>query len=492
MVLEEEIQLGQKYLRNLNKVMMFRNASLTLLMALLALAGVKGQCETWEGSPQKDEAENAHSIYRAALKTNDFKIAYDNWNIAYKIAPAADGRRDFHYTDGIILYKQMFKDATDADEKKAHTAKILELYDQAIECYKNEVIKLSCAGQADCYSNRISFLQGRKGYDMYYELRQPYVKNMAVLEEAMASGGNNVEYTVLTPLGYIAVDQFIAEKIDAAKAREIHKLLNDVAAHNIENNEKYGAYYQQAIDAVNGKYAQIEKAIFDCDYFLEKLTPDYKADPDNIDTVKDIYNQLKRRGCSDDLPIMQEMKEKYEVWAAKVNAEKQAEFEANNPAIMARKMYEAEQFQEALDKYDEAIGAEEDMDKKAGYHFSKASILFRKMKKYNAARAEARKAAEARPNWGRPFMLIGDMYGSTARSCGDSWNQRLAIIAAIEKYSYAKSIDPEVAEDASSRIGKYAASLPTQEDGFMRKVKKGDRVAVGGCWIGEKVSVRFK
>ncbi|WP_235296554.1 hypothetical protein [Portibacter marinus] len=461
-------------------------------MIVLAFAGIYAQCETWIGMPQKDAAENAHSIYRAAMKTDDFKIAFDNWKIAYEIAPAADGNRDFHYTDGIKLYKQLYTDETDEAQKKEYANKILELYDQAIECYRNEAIKLSCAGQEDCYPNQIAYLLGRKGYDMYYELRQPYVANMAVLEEAIEVGGNNVEYTVITPLGYIAVDQYIAEKIDAEKARQIHKLLNDIAEYNVVNSETYGPYYQQAIDAVNAKYAQIERSIFDCNYFLEKLTPEYEDNKNDIEMVKDIYNQLKRRGCEDDLPIMQEMKVKYEEWAAKVNAEKQAEFEANNPGIMARKLYEEEKFQEALDKYDEAIATEEDVEKKAGYHFSKASILFRKMKKYGEARAEARTAAQLRSDWGRPYMLIGDMYGSTARSCGDSWDQRLAIIAAIEKYAYARSIDPEVAEDASSRISKYNSSLPSQEDGFMRKVKAGDKVSVSGCWIGESVTVRFR
>jgi hypothetical protein len=425
------------------------------------------------------------------MKTDDFKIAFENWKIAYGIAPAADGNRDFHYTDGIKLYKQLYKNETDEAQKKEYAAEILKLYDQAIECYKAKAITLKCDASEDCYSNRISYLQGRKGYDMYYELRQPYTTNIEVLEAAIETGGNNVEYTVLTPLGYMIVDQYIAEKVDAEKARAVHKLLNDIAEYNVVNNEKYGAYYQQAIDAVNGKYAQIERSIFDCDYFLEKLTPEYEDDPDNIENVRDLYNELKRRGCGDEVPLMAEMKEKYEVWAAEENARKQAEFEANNPSIMAKKLYDEGLFQEALDKYDEAIATEEDMEKKAGYHFSKASILYRKLKKYNEARSEARKAADLREGWGRPYMLIGDMYGSTARSCGDSWNQRLAIIAAIEKYGYAKSIDPEVAEDATSRMSKYYASLPSQEEAFMRKVSKGDRVNVG-CWIGETVSVNFR
>jgi hypothetical protein len=113
------------------------------------------------------------------------------------------------------------------------------------------------------------------------------------------------------------------------------------------------------------------------------------------------------------------------------------------------------------------------------------------LKQYSQARATAYEAAKHRDGWGRPYMLIGDMYGSSARSCGDDWNQRLAIIAAIDKYNYAGSIDPEVARDARERVSKYNASLPDLSEGHMRGVKKGAKEQVG-CWIGETVTVRFK
>ena len=74
---------------------------------------------------------------------------------------------------------------------------------------------------------------------------------------------------------------------------------------------------------------------------------------------------------------------------------------------------------------------------------------------------------------------------------GDDWNQRLAIIAAIDKYQYARSIDSEVAGDANERISKYQSSLPDLSEGHMRGVKEGAKETVG-CWIGETVKVRFK
>ena len=78
------------------------------------------------------------------------------------------------------------------------------------------------------------------------------------------------------------------------------------------------------------------------------------------------------------------------------------------------------------------------------------------------------------------------MYGASARNCGDDWNQRLAIIAAIDKYNYAKSIDPEVASEASERVRKYNASLPDKSEGHMRSVKKGAKETPLVLWLGVK------
>ncbi len=470
---------------------MFRKISLTFTLIAFVSIVLSGQCKTWIGSPKMNDAENAHSIYRAALKTNDFEIAFENWKKAYDIAPAADGKRDFHYTDGIKIYKQLFKKTQDAALKKEYAGKILSLYDEAIACYQAKGIEINCNEGEDCYAEKVAYLMGRKGYDMYYELNQSYIPTIDILEKAIAVGGMNVEYIVLNPLANMIVYQFIENKIDAVKAREIHATLNGIADYNVINSEKYGPYFQQAIDGVNGEFAKIERQIFDCNYFINKLQPEYDSDPNNIDLVKDLYNELRKRGCEDDVPLLAEMKVKYEAWALKVNAEKQAEFEANNPAMVANNLYKDGDFKGAIAKYDEAIATETDPEKKANYYFSKASIQFRKLKNYGEARNSARKAAELKSNWGKPYMLIGDMYGHTASSCGDSWNQRLAILAAVEKYGYAKSIDSEVSEDANDRIGKYRASFPAQEEGFMRKLNKGDRVSVG-CWIGETVTIQYK
>lgn len=451
--------------------------SIVLIFCILFSSNLNAQCGTFTDSPRESEGLEAHVLYRDEVKLKKFDEAYDNWKKAYEIAPAADGKRPFHYTDGRKIYTHKLKNAATDDEKAEYTAAIIRLFDEQIQCYGKE--------------GEEARLLGRKAFSMYYDLRSPYSETLSTLKDAVSKGGNQSEYIILQPYADIVVYQFTNEKMDKAEAREAHKVLNEIADHNIEAKGKYAAYYEQAKASMTASFAKIENFIFDCDYFVNKLRPDYEADPENPEVIESTIRTLKRRGCEESEPLLIELEGKWAKYAAEENAKRQAAFEKNNPGVMAKKLYDNGDYAGAIAKYKEAIDGTEDASQKASYWFSIASIQFRKMKSYSTARSSARKAAELKPGWGRPYMLIGDMYGSSARNCGDSWNQRLAILAAIDKYSYAKSIDSEVASEASSRISKYNASKPDQEEGFMRGVKAGQTVKCG-CWIGESVKVRFK
>ncbi|MEL6987047.1 MAG: tetratricopeptide repeat protein, partial [Bacteroidota bacterium] len=395
---------------------------------------------------------------------------------------------DFHFTDGITLYKEKFKTAS-ADDKKQIVETVLGLYDDAVECLNTGTIKFKDIET----KTRVNYHLGNKVFDMFYTFNTLYSKTFAASEAAIASAGNDVDYRVFVPYATVAVDHFIKEKIDKVQARAIHDQLVAIADHNEANNEKLGVYYVQQKGEIQKIFARIKHQIFDCAYFMEEWKPQYEADPTNNELAKDLYNKLRNKNCDENDPFLLKLKKQYEVWAAKVNAEKKAQFEANNPAMMAKKAYDAGDYAGAVAKYREALASETDPSKKATIHNSLASILFRKMNKLGEARTEARKAAELRSGWGKPYMLIGDMYAKSSRSCsgGDAYKAGVVVLAAIEKWSYAKSIDPSVADDASSKIRKYNQYIPEGADVFMQGKKAGQKVSTG-CWIGESVTLRTK
>lgn len=442
-------------------------------VAAVFVAGpLQAQCTNWETlTPvQKEEAENAHVVYRQFVKGEQYEQAFTPWSTAYKLAPAADGQRPFHYSDGRKIYMDMFNKETDETKKKEYAEIIQRLYDEEIACYGTE--------------GKDAMLTGRKAFDMFYYLRTPYSKVLATLEKTVEMGGNNTEYVVLDPYARVVVHQFTNELMDKDQARSIYTQLNQIADHNIENHEQYSEQYKQAKESMNGVFATIENYIFDCQYFYDRMIPQYKADPENAELYNEIYTTLIQRGCDKDDPVLAEI-------AAKDRANKMAEFRENNPGYAANEMYKAGDYKGAISKYKEAIAGTADAAEQAKMYFSVASIQFRKLKQYGPARESARKAISLDSSFGKPYELIGDMYATGARSCGKkAWDNSLAILAAIDKYQRAKSVDPSLASSVDKKIRTYSASKPSKEDGFMMKVKEGSTVKVP-CWIGETVRIRY-
>jgi hypothetical protein len=472
--------LNENSINTMKKLSYFSKSIFVLAMGLFFMQSALAQCGKFTDTPKESEALEAHVLYRDAVKMKDYDGAFENWKIAYELAPAADGKRASHYSDGIIIYKHKAENEADEAKRKEYFDIIMRLYDEQVKCYKNE-----------------SFVYGRKAFDMFYgigadgqKITGDVMDTKKTLEQSVSYGGNNTEYVVMVPYATVVAQLFTDEKMDKAAARKVYKELNDICDHNIEKNAKFKAQYEYAKSSMNQVFAGIEYYIFDCDYFKEKFKPQFEANPDDPDFLKESIMTLKRQGCDSTDVFLMQLEEKWSKYAVEENAKIKAEFLKENPAVWAKELYDEDDYDGAIAKYKEAIEAEADTEKQASYLFSIASIQFRKKKSYNTARETAYKAAKLRPGWGRPYMLIGDMYGSSARSCGDSWDQRLAILAAMDKYGYAKSIDSEVAEEASTKLSKYYSSMPAQEEGFMRGVKAGQSVKVG-CWIGETVKIRF-
>jgi hypothetical protein len=450
-----------------------------------------GQCQSWVNSPKKDIAEEAHVLYRQALKSKDYQTALEQWQVAFDIAPAADGHRATHFIDGIEIYKHLFSIETDEAKKDEYKKKVMHLYDNALNCMKQKSIVYKNCEDQSCIDQRIGWLMGNKAYDMFYTFYYPRAETYEVLKESVKLTGNAAEYTVLYPYPAVVVYLFQSGKIDKAEALSAYTRLNEIADYGIENHPNYGAYYQQAKDAITSTYAMIEDQIFDCEYFIAKHTPEYEADPTNPELLKRIIVSLKEHGCTTGTAFLDKVEAEYGQIAAAYNAAQQAEFEKNNPSIMAKRLFDEGKYSQAIAKYKEAIAAETDRDKQAGYHFSIASIQFRQLSQYAAARESAKTAAQLRGNWGRPYMLIGDMYAKSSSSCGnDAYSRGLAVLAAIDKWAYARSIDGEVADEANKKIATYSDHIPPQDDAFMMGKSEGQSDQAG-CWIGETVRLRF-
>ncbi|NJC26573.1 tetratricopeptide repeat protein [Neolewinella antarctica] len=462
---------------------LFRNLFLLLILCAAATPAT-AQCANWVGSAQETKATDAHVSYRnfvknktadevAALPKGEFDNAFKNWKTAYTIAPAADGKRATHYRDGRLFYRALAGKETDAAKKKEYGDLLVALYDEEMGCYPD--------GEA--------YLLGRKGYDMFY-VNGYSIEAIDVLEQAMEKGGDKTEYIVLPPLGQLLSYYFGKEQIDAERVRSLYEKGVALADKNVAAGGDYAQYYEDAKANLVSSVSEYEDQIFDCEYFKKALLPTFEENQDDLKMLLYVVAKAKNQGCPESDAFVMEVQARYDLVRSERVEQYEEDRRANNPAYAAQEAYNNDDFAGAVQGYEDAIAKSTDDEKKAVYYYQIAQIQNAKLGQYGAARGNANKAAQLRSGWGKPYILIGDIYGKMSRNCGDSYDQRLAVLAAIDKYQYARSIDGESAGDANRRISNYSSSMPIKADAFSRSHKEGQKLTVG-CGINETVTLRF-
>lgn len=461
--------------------MTIRHAATLLLASAIATAALAqgDPCATWEtlDPAAKDKAIENHTLYRDQVKAGNFDAAFPLWKAVYDAAPAADGKRSLHYSDGRDIYLAKFQQETDEAKKQEYSDMVMKLYAEHHECYPKESEAL--------YSNEI--------YNMFYVLKRPYEEEYEILMAARKlaeQNENDLDFRMIAPMGYITQYQYSAENISADEARKLIEEARAMAANH--EGMADASDYQTAIETHDAAVKGIEPYVFDCDYFMPVFEKDFAALPafDTDDEAQLINARTKREdlvrrmlgaNCSrESVTMIGQLDGEIETIARKV-------YEMNNPMTIANQMYEAGDVDGALAKYEE-VAATAEPQLQGSIYLQMASVYNVAKKQKGKAREYARKAAAARPGWGKPYMLIGDLYASSSRSCSsDPFKQRVVILAAMNQYARAKA-DPDTASDAQKRINNYAGSAPTKEMLFERGIQSGSTASTG-CWVGETVTL---
>ena len=149
------------------------------------------------------------------------------------------------------------------------------------------------------------------------------------------------------------------------------------------------------------------------------------------------------------------------------------------------------EYAKAVDFYSFAIENELDDLNKARYTFRLAQT-YGAMNKNKQAKTFALKAAALRSGWGEPYLFIGDLYSKTSRQCGElktEFLKRVGYWAAIDKYEYAKKVDPLLVSKANERIKKYSEQMPSKTDIFTEGLIDQPTYKID-CWYTETVKIR--
>ena len=434
--------------------------------AVFAQKGVEDGSRYGHGQDSINCLQNI-SIYTEYVKTNNFQDAYTPWKAVFDETPWAQVGT---YTNGAKILRALIAAEKDGAKQKEYFNLLMKVHDQRIQ-YLDKLNTLSRTKSTK------GDIMGTKAHDYLSMGGQDMNAAYEMFAEAVASEKHNLPYYVLMEFVDVSARK---TKTDAAHKEQ---LVQDYIAASGYANEALKAAkkesakknYQTAKDNIDAYF--INSGVATCDNLQEIYAPKVEENKGNIEYLKSVITVMQNLGC----------KESEAYFAASEYAHA-IEPTAATAFGCGAMYYKKGDIDKSMQYFDNAIELEQDPIQKGDYCYTAAQILFGN-KQLSKAKQYARKAIEANGAFGKPYILIAQMYASSPNWSDESALNKCTFFAAIDKLQKAKSVDPSCAEEADKLIRTYAAYTPKDEDLFFIGLKKGNAVTIGG-WIGETTTIR--
>ena len=428
-------------------------------------------CETWNGKPYEEEAIETHVIYKDFMRFEEFDQAYPLWQKAFELAPMADGKRTTHFDDGVKFYQIFYERTNDSIEQMEWVNKLKALYDQ----------------MADCIDP--AYASGRKAFDLYYYHRKHSSAEeiFNAFKTALLNESEKSKVFILNPISAIMRELAMEGKLSGQEAQELIEKMTEVVENGKANCEGKDCESWTIVDQyIPLEFERMEtiKDFFDCNYYREKYIPLFEEDSANCDVIEEVYIRLRWGGCDLNDPKISGIRDAAVQNCTVVNV--------NETLKQAKEQLENGNYREAISLYEDYVkNGTSDPEKQAKYQLRIAKIYYAHLRNFPAARTAAIKAAGLKSGWGEPYILIGKLYASSGPLCGSGrgWNSQVVTWPAIDKWQYAKRIDPSVSAEANRLISRYEQYMPSKEDLHQRLVTEGSPYRVE-CWIQENTTIR--
>lgn len=415
----------------------------------------RGLCDSLGQGATKDSIilDNVF-IYRTYLEQGDTSGAMSFWRYVYNEAPGYD---EGVYTQGLAMFKTRIRNEQDSAQRELLIDTLLMIWDKRMHCFGNPCKNI-----------------GRKALDMVAYRRSAIGEITMLFDSAMSICGNNPETFVIQYWISLGASQLRQGKLTCDDMLSRYDQVLEIIKAKESEGHPHTAYYKQLDESTVNELTKL--GCMDCEKLVPIFSKRLANDPENPELWEQAWSNLKT--CKDDCNDT-------------ILAAFDKLLDAKPSADLARWLYacmvKQERYTDAIPYAVEAVELEVEAEVQGSLNLSLAQ-LHQKLGEYSKARQYAYDALKAKPGWGQPYILIGNLYASSQSRCDDIFNGKSVVWAAIDKWEKAKG-DPETAGKASSLISKYWAYMPLTQDLFYQDVTEGSSYTVG-CWIQETTTVR--
>lgn len=464
--------------------MRFKRILLSTIMLFSFQIIAQEEAERLKYGSDKELCEQNLSIYIEFYKQKNYKDAYKPWSYLFNNAPK---RTKNIYLHGPKIIKDLIKNLDDQSRLTPLIDSLIMVYDQRNVYYKGKEAYVIGMKGADMYKYMKTTTEGLQA--SYEELRKAFEmagneSTASVLNYYFMATTKLVQAKVLQVEDLIALFSDLSGVISYKEA----KLSQDI--YNAEQIEELSVKEQKLLKknkkelkTLGDVKTNLEKTLAPhatCEKLIELYAKNFEQNKDDVGWMKRAAKLLNKKECTDSDIF-------FSISEALYNIDPSSSAAAN----MGIRSLKRKDFEKAEVFYIYALENEPDEINKAQYAFRLAQT-YGAMNKNNSAKTYALKAAAFRSGWGEPYLLIGDLYAKTSRQCGElktEFLKRVGYWAAIDKYEYAKRIDPQLSTKSNERIEKYTKQMPSKTDIFTEGLIDEATYKID-CWYSETVKIR--
>lgn len=411
----------------------------------------------------REDFKMAEKSQSAESKAKGHESALIGWKYVFFNHPAA---KVTTHIDGVKMYKAKYKAAAEGPAKEGYLDTLLAIYEVREHCFGSNA-DLSMRKAFEWYNYR------KKDNEVFlFEMFNATIDQFDKDEETSVY---DISPAFLYPWIGITVTGEKKNLISEDDVFDVYERITDIVEHNVEVGKDAGKFVGAGdkVTQFMDKYGYLT-----CDNLIGSAQKKWDADKSGESAVK-VYKMLKAGKCYD-APFFLEVVEK----VAQENP---------TPGLykfLASKARKDGNQTKAIEYTTKALEMTTGSEEQAAFYL-RIAMDYQSKGDYPSARTNAMKAAELKPNWGAPYLLVGRLYASSGSRCGSGtgWDSQVVTWVAIDQFQKAKSVDPSSAEEAQKLINQYSKYMPTKQDCFLRNESDGGSYTVG-CWINRTTTIR--
>ncbi len=478
--------------------------AIVTVIFMSSFAFAQKPCSFKYGANEADSLKCLEQItnFRTFYNAKSYGDAYEAWQYIIQNSPCS---WDGIYTNAQTLFQNLIKEEKDSVRRELLIDSLFYTFDNRSNFFPEKFTPGSGLGLKAYNTMRYRKSQYEQAFDWfiqsvemekentqpaiwdtYFQLAENFTKakkDTSIVIEAYERATDYIDLSILNATKAYEKD---VDELDTLMAQlnngQIDRMAYDKQAKRLTADS---LRQSKLITNYRKTLSKIEKDVTpyaSCEVMEALYAKKFDEIKDNLSSVSKMVNTMYKGGCTSS-PLFQEAL----AILHKASPSRNSAFIMGNLTFQNYiKSQNNEDFTKTVEYFKESVNLSETHEQKADANYMLA-LAYRMKGSFSEARSAAYEALRSKPNMGKAYILIGDLYASSGGRCGDEQVPGAYNWAAADKYAKAASVDPSCANEANNKRAKLR--FPSKDELFKRGLSSGASYHVG-CWIQENTTVR--